>query len=61
MITQNFQNTQLDIYIYIRGDIGVFFVTIFCHLATKKKGLVNPTKGFLRIFLKNSSYLEKNI
>jgi hypothetical protein len=25
----------------------------------KKKGLANPTKGFLRIFFKNSPYLEK--
>jgi hypothetical protein len=36
-----------------------FFVANFCHLATKKKGLVNVAKGFLRIFLKNLSYLEK--
>jgi hypothetical protein len=25
-----------------------FFVASFCHLAPKKKGLMNSTKGFLR-------------
>jgi hypothetical protein len=37
----------------------LFFVANFRHLATKKKGLANPTNGFLRISLKNSPYLEK--
>jgi hypothetical protein len=33
-------------------------VANFRHLATQKKGLANPTKGFLRI-KKKSPYLEE--
>jgi hypothetical protein len=31
----------------------------FSPLADRKKGLANPTKGFLRIFFKNLPYLEE--
>jgi hypothetical protein len=34
-------------------------VANFRHLATKKKGLANPTKGFLRILKKQSPYVLK--
>jgi hypothetical protein len=35
-----------------------FFAANICHLETKKKGLANPTKGFLR-FLKKISHISK--
>jgi len=37
----------------------IFFVVNFCQLATKKRGLANPTKGFLKIKKKNSPYHEE--
>jgi hypothetical protein len=36
-----------------------FFCGEFSPPGDKKKGLANPTKGFLRIFVQNSPYLEK--
>jgi hypothetical protein len=47
MITQILQSTFLEIY--IRGDIMGFFCVKFWPLGDQKKGLANPTKGFLKI------------
>jgi hypothetical protein len=38
---------------------GSFVFGKFWPLGDNKKGLANPTKGFLRIFLKHSSYHQK--
>jgi hypothetical protein len=35
-----------------------FFLANFRNLATKKKGLANPTKGFFRFFFKKSPYVD---
>jgi hypothetical protein len=37
----------------------VFFCGEFSPPGDKKKGLANPTKGFLRIVFKNSPYLKE--
>jgi len=36
-----------------------YFLAGFRNLATKKKGLANPTKGFLRFLKKHSPYLDQ--
>jgi len=35
------------------------FLASFRNLATNKKGLMNPTKGFLRFFIKQLPYIDK--
>jgi hypothetical protein len=41
------------------GGSVFFFWGEFSQSGDKKKGLANPTKGFLRFFKKNSPYLDQ--